>query len=304
MSKWILNHILMVLMGIYAVLSLAGVINRSFAAYYGITLVYTVLLELAYMLIFDISSYMIKPSAVASGDILNAFSFFLVAGFFAYFFHRERIRNYLKSNHYHFMAHIDGLTGVLNHQYFFAETDRILSSGHAGDLVFAVIDIDHFKNINDRFGHQAGDHCIRAVATSMIWTLLHTAPESCEDLIRTLFPEGLEAHIDHLDHVYDDYYYWGDDRFEKAKAAVGRIGGDEFAVFAGGPDPMDRVEKIKDAICAIELPDGRTITCSVGCVRVSENQSIKSVYKDADDALYAAKKNGRGRIVTAVGGEV
>lgn len=31
------------------------------------------------------------------------------------------------------------------------------------------------------------------------------------------------AHIDHLDHVYDDYYYWGEDRFEKAKAAVGRI---------------------------------------------------------------------------------
>lgn len=162
-------------MGIYAVLSLTGVIN---------------------------------PSAVASGDILNAFSFFLVAGFFAYFFHRERIRNYLKSNHYHFMAHID-----------------------------------------------------------------------------------------HLDHVYDDYYYWGDDRFEKAEAAVGRIGGDEFAVLAGGPDPMDRVEKIKDAICAIELPDGRTITCSVGCVWVSENQSIQSVYKDADDVLYAAKKNGRGRIV-------
>ena len=86
------------------------------------------------MLIFDISSYMIKPSAVASGDILNAFSFFLVAGSFAYFFHRERIRNYLKSNHYHFMAHID-----------------------------------------------------------------------------------------HLDHVYDYYYYWGEDQFEKAKAAVGRI---------------------------------------------------------------------------------
>ena len=68
-SARILNHILMVLMGIYAVLSLTGVINRSFAAYYGITLVYTVLVEVLFL------------TAVASGDILNAFSFFLVAGF-------------------------------------------------------------------------------------------------------------------------------------------------------------------------------------------------------------------------------
>lgn len=128
---------------------------------------------------------MVKPAETAPGDILNAFSFFLVAGFFAYFFHQERMRHYLKSNHYHFMAHIDGLTGLLNHQHFFAEMDRILSGGNFGNLVFAVIDIDRFKEINDRFGHQEGDHCIRASATAMSWSLFHTAPESCEDLIRT-----------------------------------------------------------------------------------------------------------------------
>lgn len=50
-------------------LALTGVINRSFAAYYGITLVYTVLVEVLFL------------TAVASGDILNAFSFFLVAVF-------------------------------------------------------------------------------------------------------------------------------------------------------------------------------------------------------------------------------
>lgn len=365
-----LNHILMVMMCVFAILSLSAVINRSFFPYYILSLVYTVcveilfhmprhsgpenaravsvdigsacaglmffgiiasvvdphqvatsflvmqtlvalflnytlwhlmLFEFVFMLIFDASSYMVKSSAVASGDILNAFSFFLVSGFIAYFFHKERIRHYLKSNHYHFMAHVDSLTGALNHQYFFAETDRILGSGNAGELVFAVFDVDHFKDINDRFGHQAGDYCIRAVATKMNWVLLDTAPESCEDLIRTLFPDGVQAHIDHLNSVYDDYYHWGDDRFKKAKAAAGRIGGDEFAALIGGPDPMDRVRKIRDAICAITLSDGSNITCSVGCVKISECQNVKSVYKNADDALYEAKKNGRNRIWTASG---
>lgn len=368
-----LNHILMVMMGIFALLSLSSVINRSFFLYYMIFWGYTVLVEILFqmprhrnpknvreagidiglactglmffgiiasvvdpyqvatsflvmqtlvafflnytfgflllaefvsMLVFDVSSYMVKPSEIASGDILNAFSFFLVAGFIAYFFHKERLRHYLTSNHYHFMAHIDGLTGLLTHQYFFEETDRIISSRNAGKLVFAVFDIDHFKEINDRFGHQAGDYCIRAVATNIIWVMLHTAPESCEDLIQTLFPEGVQAHIDRMDSVYDDYYHWGDDRFKKAKAAMGRIGGDEFAVLVGGPDPMDRVRKVMDVICAVTLPDGSAITCSAGCVQIEESQSITSVYKDADDALYEAKRNGRNRIWTASGERV
>lgn len=150
-----LNHILMVMMGVFALLSLSAVINRSFFPYYILFLVYTVCVEILFhmprhrdpenartvsmdigftcaglmffgiiasvvdphqvatsflvmqtlialflnytlghlmlfefvcMLIFDASSDMVKPSAVASGDILNAFSFFLVSGFIAYFF--------------------------------------------------------------------------------------------------------------------------------------------------------------------------------------------------------------------------
>ncbi len=367
-SARILNHILMVMMGIYAVLSLLGVINQGFAPYYGAAFGYTVLVEilflmphhrdpgnartacidigsacaglmffgiiasvadpsqvatsflvmqtlvalflnyslgqlmlveLVYMLIFDASSYAVKAPGIAEGDMLNAFSFFLVSGFFAYFFHKERIHHYLISNHYHFMAHIDSLTGFLNHQYFFAETDRILAGGQAEDLVFAVIDIDHFKEINDRFGHLEGDYCIRAVTANMLWSLLHTAPDSCTDMIQVLFPEGKQAHIDNPDASYQDFYSWGSDRFEKAAAAVGRIGGDEFAMLVGGPDPMERVEQVENAIRTVILPDGSPITCSIGCVRIKARQGSKSVYKCADDALYEAKKNGRNQIRTA-----
>ena len=371
-SARMLIHILMVMMGIFALLSLLGVINRAFAPYYGTPLAYTVLLEarflsprhrdpglargagvdigfacaglmlfgiiasivdpvqvatsflvmqtlaalflnfsfgylmlfeFASMLVFDISSYMVKAPAVVSGDVLNAFSFFLVSGFMGYFFHKERVHHYLINNHYHFLAHIDSLTGLLNHQYFFSETDRILGSAKAGNLVYAIVDIDHFKEINDRFGHLEGDHCIRAVATNMLWSLLHSAPDSCADLIGVLFPDGLQAGIDNPCIPYDDYYNWNHDRFDKAKAAVGRIGGDEFAVLVGGPDPMARVKQIEDAIRTITLPDGRKITCSVGCVQIAEHQSARSVYKRADDALYEAKRNGRDRMHIVDGGK-
>lgn len=60
----------------------------------------------------------------------------------------------------------------------------------------------------------------------------------------------------------------------------------------------NRIEKIVDGIRTVKLPDGNHVTCSVGCVRVTEGQSFKSVSKRADDALYEAKKNGRDRICT------
>lgn len=147
-SARILNHILMVMMFVYAILSLSGVINRSFAPCYELCLVYTILVEVQFamphhrktgnvraaridigsacaglmffgivasivdphqvatsflvmqalvalflnyslgylmlfelgcMLIFDISSYLVKAPAIVSWDVLNAFSFFLVA---------------------------------------------------------------------------------------------------------------------------------------------------------------------------------------------------------------------------------
>jgi GGDEF domain-containing protein len=257
-----------------------------------------VLFELVFMLVFVLSSFLAKKHAEAASDTLNALSFFLVAVFIAYSYHRERVRHYLVSNHDHLMAHVDSLTGLLNHQYFFEEAERILKNDRQGEFVFAMFDIDHFKEINDRMGHQVGDYCIRAVAVNMLWTLFRTSPESCEDLLEAIFPQGKQAQIDNPGAIYKDFYGWGNDRFEKAMAAAGRIGGDEFAVLAGGQNPMDRVRKIQDAIRTIRLPDGSAITCSVGCVRVNGCRSSQIVFKDADDALYEAKEKGRDRICT------
>jgi diguanylate cyclase (GGDEF)-like protein len=64
----------------------------------------------------------------------------------------------------------DPLTGLLNRQAFFAQTTKFLETGaeHAGRyLVIAMVDLDHFKRINDTYGHQAGDRTLVAVARAL-----------------------------------------------------------------------------------------------------------------------------------------
>jgi diguanylate cyclase (GGDEF)-like protein len=60
-------------------------------------------------------------------------------------------------------AHTDGLTGVANRQGFMAEAERLLNRCRAGGQEFSVVmfDLDHFKAVNDTFGHSAGDEVIR-----------------------------------------------------------------------------------------------------------------------------------------------
>src|SRR5262249_24141518 len=63
------------------------------------------------------------------------------------------------------LATTDPLTGALNRRAFFEQAADLAGRAEAGDPLAAVsFDIDHFKRINDSFGHDAGDDCIRAVA--------------------------------------------------------------------------------------------------------------------------------------------
>lgn len=74
------------------------------------------------------------------------------------------------------LATTDGLTGVLNRRYFFErseiELQRAIRYGHP--LSMLIFDIDHFKEVNDRFGHQAGDAVIRQLADMTVNTIRST----------------------------------------------------------------------------------------------------------------------------------
>jgi two-component system cell cycle response regulator len=65
------------------------------------------------------------------------------------------------------MALIDPLTGLYNQRYLRRHLDTLIADRDRGDVAVIMVDIDHFKSVNDRFGHAAGDQAIRLLAATL-----------------------------------------------------------------------------------------------------------------------------------------
>ena len=159
-------------------------------------------------------------------------------------------------------ARTDPLTGLLNRRAFLEEVERYAArldrEQQPGTLLFA--DLDHFKPVNDRLGHEMGDLVLRRAATL---------------LRKTFRPSDL----------------------------VARLGGDEFAVWLNGADHMtaaERAEYLRDAapreLAEVTGPDGPRMSMSIGIAtrEPGGKESIDSVMRRADMAMYEVKRGGRG----------
>ena len=125
----------------------------------------------------------------------------------------------------------------------------------SGPFAVGILDIDFFKNVNDAHGHRAGDEVLRMIS---------------ERLRRSVRPTD----------------------------AIGRYGGEEFLlVFPGcGRESMFAAERVREAVCAepVEFEGKRIqITVSVGVTCSEGAHDVDSMVKEADCALYRAKKEGR-----------
>lgn len=156
-------------------------------------------------------------------------------------------------------ARRDALTGVLNRAAFMTELEAHSRAGAHGGLLF--LDVDHFKSVNDRFGHAAGDE-----ALSIIGALL----------------SGLSGERD----------------------LVGRLGGEEFAVFlheASVTRMLDHSQTIREAVEAIDLstPAGIRIALgiSIGAFHCAPRFDPTEALAAADRNLYRAKSAGRNTVV-------
>jgi diguanylate cyclase (GGDEF)-like protein len=163
------------------------------------------------------------------------------------------------------LASIDGLTGLYNRRHFMAlaekEWNRV--KRYERPLSLLMLDIDLFKSINDRFGHDAGDKVIMDVANSCIET-------------------------------------------KRSSDVVGRIGGEEFAFVLPETDmesALQLAERLRLSIAERPVFLGResiTLSVSIGLAEASPSVSgIQELMKQADEALYVAKRNGRNRVVAA-----
>jgi diguanylate cyclase (GGDEF)-like protein len=135
-------------------------------------------------------------------------------------------------------------------------------------MAILVIDLDHFKQINDQYGHQFGDECLVAVAKAL------------------------------------------KDNVQRTSDTIARYGGEEFvAILPGASREKARylAEMIRLSVMSLELMfESRRVSLSASIGLVSaipkEAGDYEGLLKQADDALYQAKEEGRNRVV-CVGGD-
>lgn len=169
-----------------------------------------------------------------------------------------RYRNYLES-----ISYLDGLTNISNRRRFNEHSEMLWNIAKREKKVISIImiDIDYFKAFNDIYGHQAGDACLFQVAQSLSKTVLRKT-----DL-------------------------------------TARYGGEEFVCIlpnTGLEDAFSIGEKIRKEIIKLGIPHKGSkvldiVTISLGaasCIPDKDN-SLNMLIKNADDALYYSKKNGR-----------
>jgi diguanylate cyclase (GGDEF)-like protein len=159
-------------------------------------------------------------------------------------------------------AERDWLTGLHNRRYFAHEIERLASEQRGGAVSLAVVDLDHFKSINDRFGHEVGDRVLMRVAALL-----------CDVL--------------------------------RQSDIVVRSGGEEFLVLMSATEvnaATECCERLRQAIrdepwqrIAAEL----AVTASVGVASTDDPRHLAVLARTADQRLYAAKRSGRDRVISA-----
>lgn len=167
---------------------------------------------------------------------------------------RQRLRH---------QAQTDALTGLANRRQLLEQAQRWAGRAQRAGaaLSLVLLDIDHFKRVNDLYGHQGGDEVLRRVA----------------QVLRDACP---------------------------ASGVAGRIGGEEFAVMLQDDLAAARVcaDALRSGLASMDLPAGlanERIRASIGIASSSAadgDPNIELLYRQADEALYAAKAGGRNQV--------
>jgi len=167
----------------------------------------------------------------------------------------ENARRYLEARQ---LAEMDALTGLHNRRYFDEVLEREIARAkrYERSLALLLLDLDDFKQINDRVGHLAGDAVLADIGGRVRETL-RSADIAC------------------------------------------RVGGDELAVVLPESTVHDAEQlyaRLLAAVNARPLAGGQTVTMSGGVAEVARDDDAQALFKRADEALYRAKRDGKGDV--------
>jgi diguanylate cyclase (GGDEF)-like protein len=210
-----------------------------------------------------------RPELLILPKIANVVAGCVVLGLLLYYWLPAAVREWTASEQraqdLQTLASIDALTGVYNRRQFevLARAELARAQRYMRPVSFLIVDIDMFKRVNDTFGHEMGDWVLKMVAT----TLMSAKRDS--DL-------------------------------------VARYGGEEFALIL--PETTleaarNVAERIRLMVYANAMAIGEAklaLTISVGAAEATVRAAgIETVLRDADKALYEAKRNGRNQVRVA-----
>lgn len=163
-------------------------------------------------------------------------------------------------------AHTDFLTGLTSRRYFcdLVEAELLRAERYGSPLSILLLDVDHFKQVNDTYGHKTGDAVLRKVA------------DVCRETLREV----------------DIVSRWGGEEFAILLPETPSERAAEVA------------ERLRGALASaqIRLEDGEPIGCtvSIGCAsQLSKVHDLDAIIAFADTALYEAKRTGRNRVCVA-----
>jgi len=179
---------------------------------------------------------------------------------------RRRFQELLRTNYQRGLeaALTDALTGLYNRRYMAQHLPGLLAKAAAAGkpLALFMIDIDHFKKVNDTYGHAAGDAVLKAVAARI------------PDLVRA----------------------------EDTAARMGGEEFMAVLPDAGPEPALRVAERLRLAIAETKIadpaaPDGLSVTVSIGVASAKAGETPEALMGRADAALYRAKQAGRNRVV-------
>lgn len=161
------------------------------------------------------------------------------------------------------MATSDMLTGALNRRMMteLADNELKLIERSGAPMCIALIDIDHFKHVNDHFGHHAGDAVLRSMA------------QHAQGQIRQV----------------DKFSRWGGEEFLVMLPSISAAEG------------MNAIERLRQSVERLEIPGYPQlhVTFSAGVAQAKVGESLEQLIERADEALYEAKRQGRNRSLLA-----
>jgi diguanylate cyclase (GGDEF)-like protein len=185
---------------------------------------------------------------------------------------RARVRAALRTKRFHDLlsarSHVDGLTGVWNRSYFNQRFGDEISAAkrYSRTVTLVMLDLDHFKELNDSYGHPFGDHVLETIG-DILHNYLRTTDAPCryggEEFALILTETGEEGGVVTADRI----------RQQISQHAF---------------QPRERHVKV-------------TASLGVASSTIFDRQSlsVSTLVKAADDALYQAKHEGRDRVCVA-----